>query len=80
MAVDRWVALAKPPVDLLVCFAVEEEMKFFAPHRSGGDVPLATTFQVWLTGIGRKNAAENCARPSPACSPNGSSRPDSRGD
>jgi adenosylhomocysteine nucleosidase len=44
---------------LLVCFAVEEEMKFFAPHRSGGEVQLATTFQVWLTGIGRKNAAES---------------------
>jgi adenosylhomocysteine nucleosidase len=50
--------VAKPPVDLLVCFAVEEEMKFFAPHRSGG-VPLGATFQVWMTGIGRKNAAEN---------------------
>jgi len=51
--------LAKPPVDLLVCFAVEEEMKFFAPHRSGGGLPLAATVQVWMTGIGRKNAAEN---------------------
>ena len=51
--------LAKPPVDLLVCFAVEEEMKFFAPHRPGGGQPLAGTFQVWMTGIGRKNAAEN---------------------
>jgi len=52
--------VAKPPVGLLVCFAVEEEMKFFAPHRSGGEaIQLATTFQVWLTGIGRKNAAEN---------------------
>lgn len=51
--------VATPPVGLLVCFAVEEEMKFFAPHRSGGEVQLATTFQVWLTGIGRKNAAES---------------------
>ena len=51
-------SVARPPVGLLVFFAVEEEMKFFAPHRSGGDLPLATTFQVWLTGIGRKNAAE----------------------
>lgn len=52
--------VAKPPVDLLVCFAVEEEMKFFAPHRSGGkEFQLGTTFQVWMTGIGRTNAAEN---------------------
>jgi adenosylhomocysteine nucleosidase len=53
-------SVATPPVGLLVCFAVEEEMKFFAPHRSGGKgFQLATTFQVWMTGIGRKNAAEN---------------------
>jgi len=52
--------LASPPIGLLVCFAVEEETKFFAPHRSGGKgFQLATTFQVWMTGIGRKNAAEN---------------------
>ncbi|MGD0816166.1 MAG: hypothetical protein ABSA83_21450 [Verrucomicrobiota bacterium] len=55
-------SVARPPVGVLVCFAVEEEMKFFAPHRSGGDLPLATTFQVWLTGIGRKNAAENARK------------------
>jgi adenosylhomocysteine nucleosidase len=53
-------SVARPPVGLLLCFAVEEEMKFFAPHRSGGDeLQLKTTFQVWLTGIGRKNAADN---------------------
>jgi adenosylhomocysteine nucleosidase len=51
--------LARPPVDLLVCFAVEEEMKFFAPHRSGAALPLTASFQVWMTGIGRRNAAEN---------------------
>src|ERR1700677_359811 len=56
-------SVAKPPVDLLVCFAVEEEMKFFAPHRSGvKGVQLGTTFQVWMTGIGRKNAAENARK------------------
>jgi len=44
-------SLAKPPVDLLVCFAVKEEAKFFLPE-SGDDC------QVWLTGMGRKNAAE----------------------
>lgn len=52
-------SVAAPPVGLLVFFAVEEEMKFFAPHRSAGKVELGTTFQVWMTGIGRKNAAEN---------------------
>jgi adenosylhomocysteine nucleosidase len=52
--------LASPPVGVLMCFAVKEEMKFFSPYRSiGKGCPLATTFQAWLTGIGRKNAAEN---------------------
>ena len=55
--------VARAPIGVLVCFAVEEEMKFFAPHRSGADeFQLATTFQVWLTGIGRKNAAENARK------------------
>jgi adenosylhomocysteine nucleosidase len=49
--VDR---LAKPPVDLLICFAVKEEMKFF-PCQSW----KASSVQVWVTGIGRHNAAEN---------------------
>ena len=46
--------LVKPPVDLLICFAVKEEMKFFRNEswKSG-------SIQVWVTGIGRKNAAEN---------------------
>ena len=46
--------LAKPPVDLLICFAVKEEMKFFPcqPWKSGN-------IQVWVTGIGRCNAAES---------------------
>ena len=43
--------LSKQPAELLVCFAVKEEARFFlpAPTRS---------CQVWLTGMGRKNAAE----------------------
>jgi adenosylhomocysteine nucleosidase len=46
--------LAKPPVDLLICFAVKEEMKFFPyPCQGPGGV------QLWVTGIGRRNAAEN---------------------
>ena len=47
-------SLAKAPVDLLICFAVKEEMKFF-PMPSW----RACSVQVWLTGIGRRNAAEN---------------------
>ena len=46
--------MAKEPVAFLVCFAVKEEAKFFLPglSRSG---PI----QIWVTGIGRKNAAES---------------------
>src|SRR5580658_9059074 len=46
--------LAAPPVDLLICFAVKEEMKFF-PCRAW----KAGRVQLWVTGIGRHNAAEN---------------------
>jgi adenosylhomocysteine nucleosidase len=46
--------LAKPPVDLLICFAVKEEMKFCrAESWKGGGV------QFWVTGIGRRNAAQS---------------------
>jgi adenosylhomocysteine nucleosidase len=56
-------SVASPPVGVLFCFAVQEEMKFFAPHRScAKGFELATTFQVWMTGIGRKNAAENARK------------------
>jgi adenosylhomocysteine nucleosidase len=41
--------VATPPVDLLLCFAVKEEMKFFGLRQC----------QVWMTGMGRKNAASN---------------------
>jgi adenosylhomocysteine nucleosidase len=52
--------LAKAPVDLLVCFAVVEEMQFFAPHRPRRrGLPESLPCQVWLTGIGRRNAAHN---------------------
>ncbi len=50
--------VAPPPVDLLIFFAVQEEAKFFGPRRMGL-YPAATTYQVWITGIGRRNAAEN---------------------
>jgi adenosylhomocysteine nucleosidase len=46
--------LVKPPVDLLICFAVKEEMKFF-PCQSW----KTSSVQIWVTGIGRRNAAEN---------------------
>jgi len=38
----------------LICFAVKEEMKFF-PSQSWKD----SSVQIWVTGIGRRNAAEN---------------------
>ena len=46
--------VARDPVACLVCFAVKEEAKFF-------QIPTAAsgTVQVWLTGIGRMNAAES---------------------
>ena len=51
--------VAHPPVDLLVCFAVKEEAKFFPPLRgrpeSNHDLE---SFQAWITGMGRKNAAD----------------------
>src|SRR4051812_44301052 len=59
--------LAKPPVELLVCFAVKEEAKFFSPLREvvvankrKGDreqVRMRAFCQVWITGMGRTNAA-----------------------
>jgi adenosylhomocysteine nucleosidase len=68
--------LAKPPVDLLLCFAVKEEMKFFRDPSAGIPVRVkgagrksaaskrepsreAGVTQVWVTGIGRRNAADN---------------------
>jgi adenosylhomocysteine nucleosidase len=51
--------LAKQPVEFLICFAVKEEAKFLlhdATFRGVGGC------QVWLTGIGRKNAAESIRR------------------
>jgi adenosylhomocysteine nucleosidase len=49
-----------PPVDLLVCFAVKEEAKYFSacakPPPGQSRMSLC---QTWLTGMGRKNAAES---------------------
>jgi adenosylhomocysteine nucleosidase len=46
--------VAREPVNFLVCFAVKEEAKFFIPkaHRAG-------SIQIWITGMGRHNAAES---------------------
>ena len=46
--------VAKEPVAFLVCFAVKEEAKFFLPRQS-----RAGAIQAWVTGMGRKNAAES---------------------
>jgi len=46
--------VAKEPVSFLVCFAVKEEAKFFLPRQS-----RAGAIQAWVTGMGRKNAAES---------------------
>jgi adenosylhomocysteine nucleosidase len=45
--------LAEAPVNWLIFFAVKEEAKFFVPLY----YPRST--QVWLTGMGRRNAVEN---------------------
>ncbi|MDB6059658.1 MAG: nucleoside phosphorylase [Verrucomicrobiales bacterium] len=56
--------LPNQPVDMLVCFAVKEEAKFFSPLREvrvvKGDreqVRMRAFCQVWITGMGRTNAA-----------------------
>ena len=73
--------LATKPVDLLVCFAVKEEARFFvreivhqqevSPKSPPGvprlphprpEAPNPTPrllYQVWMTGIGRRNAVES---------------------
>ena len=46
--------VATEPVTFLVCFAVKEEAKFFLPRES-----KAGSIQTWVTGMGRRNAAES---------------------
>lgn len=46
--------VSREPVTFLVCFAVKEEAKFFLPHLS-----RAGSVQGWVTGMGRRNAAES---------------------
>ena len=47
--------LGAGPVDLLLCFAVQEEARFFPPSPHLG-------CQAWITGMGRKNALEGIRR------------------
>ena len=46
--------VSRDPVTFLVCFAVKEEAKYFMPHLS-----RAGSVQGWVTGMGRRNAAES---------------------
>lgn len=46
--------VARDPVAFLVCFAVKEEAKFFRPV-----LERDASLQAWVTGIGRRNAAES---------------------
>ena len=55
--------LSPKPVDLLVCFAVKEEARFFMDgmvYRSDDATPnpQRPLYQVWMTGMGRRNAVE----------------------
>ncbi|MGD1083210.1 MAG: hypothetical protein ABSA47_00505 [Verrucomicrobiota bacterium] len=47
--------LGEGPVDLLVCFAVKEEARFFPPS-------LHRDCLAWMTGMGRRNAVEGIRR------------------
>jgi adenosylhomocysteine nucleosidase len=55
--------LSPKPVELLVCFAVKEEARFFMEgmvYRSedAAPEPRRPLYQVWMTGMGRRNALE----------------------
>jgi hypothetical protein len=55
--------LAQRPVELLVCFAVKEEARFFMDalvYRidSASKAQHRPLYQVWMTGMGRRNAVE----------------------
>ena len=53
--------------EVLICFAVKEEAKFFKP---AGFQPSANApFEVLITGMGRKNAAEGIRRAIPVVQP-----------
>jgi len=63
-------ALATPPVNLLVCFAVREEARFFAACRqTSGDKGRPPRTQAWLTGMGKTSAAESIRSAIRHCQP-----------
>jgi len=64
--------LSPKPVEWLVCFAVREEARFFLermvcqshpryrlrPREAAGQAAHGPLYQVWITGMGRRNAVE----------------------
>lgn len=55
--------LSRKPAELLVCFAVKEEARFFMDGMvcqadQAGKKPHPPLYQVWMTGMGRRNAVE----------------------
>jgi len=55
--------LSRKPAELLVCFTVKEEAKFFMDGMvyqcdQAGKKPHRPLYQVWMTGMGRRNAVE----------------------
>lgn len=55
--------LAQRSVELLVCFAVKEEARFFLDQMvyhcdQASKKPHRPLYQVWMTGMGRRNAVE----------------------
>lgn len=55
--------LAQAPVDLLVCFAVKEEAKYFALAAERFRIlSNGLSSQAWITGMGRSNAADGIRR------------------
>ena len=57
----------KKQSEVLICFAVKEEAKFFKP--AGLPSTSETPFEVLITGMGRKNTAEGIRRALPIVQP-----------
>lgn len=57
--------LVAGPAGLLVCFAVREEARFFSPPSCSKIMPC----QVWITGMGRRNALEGIRQACDAIQP-----------
>jgi adenosylhomocysteine nucleosidase len=55
--------LSRKPAELLVCFAVKEEARFFMDgmvcrSENASQAAQRPVYQVWMTGMGRRNAVE----------------------